>query len=448
MRPRHGAPALLASAVLLLAGCPKGGDTADGADGGLLGIGLSPNDPIMLVDESIEFEAKAFYDDYSSAVITTEVDWVSSDERVAVVEDDGPDKGYCTALAEGTADIIATYADGMSARVQLTVTGAEVTGISLSPSSVDVRVGDRVQLVATASFDDGSSGNVSGSCGWSSDSSAVASVDGAGLVTGESEGSTQVRASYSGFSIDPTSVTVVSEGTDLPDPDLRISSLDATVSGDTVSYSLVVDNDGGGYASEFYVDLFLDPGGEPGSSDMYDGFAWVPGLAAGESTPVYVDLYDVDAGAYGSWAWADADGFVEESNEDNNTEGPVSVTVSSGSSGYADLAISSFEGLSDGYYTVYSVVVTNNGGTASGDFYLDLFVDSLYEPEIYDDGDLWVDVPSLAPGESYTWEPDIEYGPYDYYYYYWYSWVLADSYDEVYESDESNNTELIEVWAE
>jgi hypothetical protein len=432
----------LLSTGLLLGGCPKGEDSQ--VDGDLLGIGLSPSNPIMVVNETIAFEAKAFYADYTNEVITGEVDWVSTDERVATV--DG--SGRCTALSEGDASIIASYVDGMSAKVELTVSGAEVQSVTLSPSTVDVEVGERVQLIANATFSDGSSGNIAASCDWTSGNAGIAQVDGAGLVTGHGEGSTQITASYSGMSISPATINVVPEGTDLPEPDLRISSLQATASGDTVSYVMTVQNQGGGYAPDFYVDVYLDRSSAPSYGDDYDGFGWVPGLGAGESTPVYVDLFEVDAGSYSSWALVDSDRFVTESNENNNSAGPTSVTVSSGSSGYANLEITTFDAVTDGYYTLFEVEVTNTGGGESGGFYLDLFVDQWSSPVVGDDGDLWVEVPSLSPGESYLWEEDIGVGPYHHYYYYWNSWAFADSYDQVWESDESDNVAFLEVWAD
>jgi len=432
----------LASAGLALAACPK--DPDDGVDGDILGIGLSPSNPIMVVNESISFEAKAFFTDYTNAVISGEVDWVSTDERVATIDA----SGRCTAVSEGSADIIATYVDGLSAKVELSVSGASVDSVTLSPSTVDVEVGDRVQLIANAVFSDGSSGNLAGSCDWTADDAGVAQVDDSGLVTGNGEGSTQVRATYSGMNVSPATVNVVAEGTQLPDPDLRITGLSASASGDTVSYTMTVENQGGGYASDFYVDVYLDRGSSPSYGDDYDGFGWVPGLAAGESTPVYVDLFDVDSGSYSSYALADADEFVAESNEDNNSGGPASVTVSSGSSGYANLEITEFDAVSDGYYTVFAIEVTNTGGTDSGTFYLDLFVDQWSSPVVGDDGDLWDEVANLGPGESVSWEPDLEVGPYHHSYYYWNSWVFADSYDQVYESDEDDNIEFLEVWGE
>jgi hypothetical protein len=442
MRAANALTTLCLLSVGLVGGCPRIEDS-EIEDDLLLGIGLSPSNPIMQVNETIAFEAKAFYADYTNEVITGEVDWVSTDERVATVDGGG----NCTALAEGSASIIASYVDGMSAKVELTVSGADVSSIALSPSTVDVEVGERVQLIANATFSDGTSGNIAASCDWTSDDAGVAQVDQAGLVTGHREGSTYVSASYAGLNISPAAINVVPEGTELPDPDLRITNLQASATGDTVSYVMTVENQGGGYASDFYVDVYLDRGGAPSYGDAYDGFGWVPGLGAGESTPVYVDLFEVAAGSYSSWALADSDRFVTESNENNNSAGPASVTVSSGSSGYPNLEITTFDAVSDGYYSLFAVEVTNTGGGESGGFYLDLFLDQWSTPVVGDDGDLWVEVPSLSAGQSYLWEEELNIGPYHHHYYYWNSWAFADSYDQVWESDEDDNIAFTELWA-
>jgi hypothetical protein len=438
---RSPSPLLVFAASLALTACPKGEDSELSDD--LLGIGVSPNNPIMQVNQTVAFEAKAFYADYTNEVITGQVDWVSTDERVATITA----SGLATALTEGSADIIATYTDGMSARVELTVSGADVSGVSISPSSVDVEVGHRVQLVANATFSDGTTGNIAGSCDWTSTDAGIAQVDGSGLVTGQGVGTAQISASYQGMSINPANVNVVAEGTDLPEPDLDIRNIQASVVGDEISYLFTVKNNGAGYAGEFYVDLFLDPGGSPGTSAVADAWGWVPGLAGGETTEVWVDMYGVDAGSYSSYGWADKDGWVDESDETNNKHGPVEVSVSSGSSGYPNLAITTFDGVSDGYYTIYEIVITNTGGADSGPFYIDLFLDRYDSPSVYEDGDLWGEMDNLAPGESVTFEPEIDWGPYHHGYSYWDSWIFADSYDEVYESNENDNIGYVQVWA-
>ncbi len=437
--------ALFSLALLVLGGCPTGepgpGDDDDDAHGhgDLLGIGLAPNDPRMAPGDTVQFQAKAFYDDYTSEDITEAVAWVSTDDRIATVGNSGGDKGACQAHEAGEASIIATYEGGISSKVTLTVTGATVESVEIRPSGLELHVGDGAQFEAIASYSDGGSGNVAGSCSWSVDPSSVASVDGTGWVAALAEGQATVDAQCGGAPVTAASLTVVDEGTTLPDPDLRITDLAATVQGDQVDYLATVRNDGDGYAAGFYVDLFLDPGAAPQYGDSWDQYAWVTGLGGGESTTVSLQLSDVAAGSYQSYALADSEQMVVEGNEDNNVGGPESVTVASGQ---ADLVIDLFDGVTDGSYTLYEVHVTNVGGTAAGAFWIDLFFDQLSAPSIGDYGDDWENVAGLDPGDTTVWEVEVEDGPVSY----WDSWVLVDSADDVAESDEGDNTAYLELW--
>ena len=422
-------------------GCPTTADDDDDTTAGestLLGLGLAPNDPILTPGEAVQFEAKAFYDDYTNVDVTGDVAWVSTDDRVAEISG----LGVASALEPGETEIIATYEGGVSAKVTLTVSGSEVTGVELTPSQLELHAGDTAQISAIAHFADGTSGNIAGSCAWSTEDAGVAGVDGTGEVSAVAVGQTLIHAAYEEFPIAPVAVTVLDDDVPLPEPDLRISNLDATVSGDEITYTVTVVNDGDGYASEFYVNLYLDLPGTPDVSDPYDGWTYLPGLGAGDSTQAMADVGPVAAGTYQSWAYVDPDEWVEESSEGNNTAGPETVVIEPETPQDPDLTITLFDGVTDGSYTLYEIRVENVGGSASGSFYLDLFYDSIYQPTFGDYGDDYTTVPSLAPGGSFVWEPDVEAGPAIV----WDSWLLVDTDDSVVEVDEGDNIGYLELW--
>ena len=71
-----------------------------------------------------------------------------------------------------------------------------VTSVSLSPATDMIRIRGNHTFAMTANYSNGSSGSVQGT--WSSSNSNVASVDGNGMVTGISSGSTTVTGQHQG----------------------------------------------------------------------------------------------------------------------------------------------------------------------------------------------------------------------------------------------------------
>lgn len=82
-----------------------------------------------------------------------------------------------------------------------------VDSIAVTPSSSSGGIGTTVQLTATATFEDGSTANVTPECVWSSTAPAVASVDDSGLVTRASAGTTQIVATLQGVASPPSTIT-------------------------------------------------------------------------------------------------------------------------------------------------------------------------------------------------------------------------------------------------
>ncbi|MEU3447252.1 Ig-like domain-containing protein [Streptomyces thermolilacinus] len=78
--------------------------------------------------------------------------------------------------------------------------------LSITPASLPLAVGEIGALVATATYDDGSTQDVTSSCAWSSSDPATATVS-SGFVTGIAAGTATVTGSYGGVS-DTSTVTV------------------------------------------------------------------------------------------------------------------------------------------------------------------------------------------------------------------------------------------------
>jgi len=114
------------------------------------------------------------------------VSWVSSNPAVASVDA----SGKVTARAAGTATITVKTADGAkTATVKVTVSAADpplvkVTGVSVSPTTVALKVGGVQQLTATVAPANAANKTVT----WTSSNPAVASVDAKGKVTAKAAG--------------------------------------------------------------------------------------------------------------------------------------------------------------------------------------------------------------------------------------------------------------------
>ncbi|QBG45897.1 carbohydrate-binding protein [Verrucomicrobia bacterium S94] len=123
---------------------------------------------------------------YPVNAATQAVVWASDNPAVATVDA----AGVVTAVSEGTAIITATTTDGgLTDSSTITVPPpVAVTGVSVSPASALIGVGESIQLTESVLPADAADPSVT----WTSLHPAVATVDSSGLVTGIAAGSAQI----------------------------------------------------------------------------------------------------------------------------------------------------------------------------------------------------------------------------------------------------------------
>ena len=429
--------------LVAMIGCTSGPEEDSGvaARGELVGLGLAPFDPNIARGETVQLFAEGFFDDNSHEDLTADVSWSTSDERLVVVNADGLAQG----IEVGQATVIATTDGGVSAKITVTVrtAAAEVTAVQISPPKAEVEVDDKAQFSAIADLADGTTGNVSSSCTWSTGDDSIATIDTTGRATGVGSGTTSVDAVCGAFTPTAAEITVFEQGFGLPSPDLAIGFFDVTVNGGEAELSAVVNNVGDGYAADFNVEFFLDPSGTPGPNTPAAMSLWIPGLGAGLSNPVQFTLEDLDEGDHTVWVAADLDERTADPTQRNNIEGPISFTIQAGTSVTgADLVVTDFYGISDTVDTLWGVEFENQGDEAADAFWVDLFYDTTSTPQEGDLGDDYLWVPSLAPGESYIWEPELGEGPQSGT---WSSCAYVDSSGSITESSETNNVMCADV---
>lgn len=436
--------------LVMLAACKGGpGDTSDSEDSGevdrgeLVGVGLTPYNPSIGLDEHIQFYAQGFYEDGSYEDVGGQVTWSSGDDRVAAVDS----SGVAIARGPGSTDIVAVLPNGVAARVQLTVRGGGVTvdRVTVAPNPAELSVGEQLQLTATATLSDGTSGNVTGSCVWSGISTSIATITEGGQIEGVGVGETQVSATCSDISAGSVTVRVAEAEYEWPLADLALSDARAQVTSDgDVLYTARLANIGTGYARAFVVQAFLDSAAAPIAGAAASGSSWFPGMAAGESFDIEVLVPQPAPGSYSSWLVVDLSDQVEEALDRNNAAGPIPVQIAE-VAGSPNLQVTELWGISDGLDTFWSAEVENTGTAASGSCWMDLWYDASDIPEAGPEalGDDFVQVPALAPGAGFSWEPETSGGPSGAGT--WYSCVLVDSNVDVDESNEDDNVECADV---
>ena len=113
------------------------------------------------------------------------VTWISYDETIATVSSAGVVKG----VAEGATTVRAKTVDGgFTAKCKITVKKIGVTGVSVSPSSLSLEVGDTAELTAAVKPANAYYKTVS----WKSDDKAVAAVTSKGVVKAVAEGTANI----------------------------------------------------------------------------------------------------------------------------------------------------------------------------------------------------------------------------------------------------------------
>ena len=238
---------LLTSLIITsLFGCGSGGGTANlvasstSSDAQLESISVTPTNPTMAVDTSVQFTATGIYSDNTTQDLTSTVTWtssavdaldVASGDEVAQFTGFSASKsynsGWTKATRHGRARIEATWGHITGSTI-VTVTSATLVSIAITPTNPSIVKGSNQQFVATGTFSDNTTQDLTTTVTWSSSTAAVAAISNAagsnGLATSVAAGSTTITAtsgSISGAtSLTATSATLVSIAIDPTNPSI------------------------------------------------------------------------------------------------------------------------------------------------------------------------------------------------------------------------------------
>jgi uncharacterized protein YjdB len=180
--------------VALLSGC-GGGDQGRGPILGLpaadlLSIAVTPAAGSIPINGTQQYLATATFVDGSSRDVTVGSSWTSGTPAVATVNSV---TGLATGVAAGSSVITASFG-GKSGTANLTVTPATLVSMTLTPAAPSIAIAAKQQFIATGTFSDGTSRDITAISTFTSANTTVATIAAGGLATGVKAGTSVITA--------------------------------------------------------------------------------------------------------------------------------------------------------------------------------------------------------------------------------------------------------------
>src|SRR5271166_854971 len=195
--------ALVMAFLLTAAGC---GGFFPGSKS-IASIQIAPTNASVAPGVTQQYSATATYGNNTTGDVTTTVTWSTNPTSVATISS----TGLLTGVSLGTATVNA-QSGGVTANTGVTVTTKQVTSVAIAPltQTLSLSLGPTtVQFTATATYKDGSTGDVTATSTWTSNPSSVASISSTGLATAVAIGTSSVTATNGGATSNAATITVI-----------------------------------------------------------------------------------------------------------------------------------------------------------------------------------------------------------------------------------------------
>jgi trimeric autotransporter adhesin len=213
--------------------------TVDAA--GLVSIAVTPAGPSIAKGLTEQFTATGTLTDDTTEDLTKTATWASATASVASIDA----SGLATGAGGGTSSISATF-NGIKGTTTLTVTAAVLQSIAVTPSNPTISKGSTQLFVATGTFSDETTEDVTKQVAWSSSDNTVATISNTsgseGQATAVAPGSATIDAMLDGVSgstgltvtaASLVSIAVTPAGPSVPEGELQIFKATGTFSDDT-----------------------------------------------------------------------------------------------------------------------------------------------------------------------------------------------------------------------
>jgi hypothetical protein len=172
----------------------------------LVALDVSTDEPVIGLGETAFFIVIGEYSDGTLQDLTDVAAWTSADSSIAIVSNEAGEQGKVYGEGVGETDISATFG-GLTSSQPVTVTGASLSSIAVTPENRVLATGLSLQYKAVATYSDGSTQDITLNAVWASSNPEFAEINGSGLATSQAAGTTTISATQGPVS-DSTSLTV------------------------------------------------------------------------------------------------------------------------------------------------------------------------------------------------------------------------------------------------
>jgi hypothetical protein len=170
----------------------------------LQAIQVAPGTTTFPVGLTQQFSVTGTFSDGSTADVTSQVSWTSTDPSKATINP----AGLATAVGAGSLHIAAQLG-GIVSSAALTITPASLQSIAVTPTQASAPVGTTQQYSAIGAYSDGTTQDLTSSASWTSNVPSVATISASGLATAVVPGPTHIVATSGGVQSNGATLTVV-----------------------------------------------------------------------------------------------------------------------------------------------------------------------------------------------------------------------------------------------
>ncbi len=167
----------------------------------LKSILVAPQSAVLANGTTVQLSATAVYSDLTNVDVTQMVTWKTASAAIATISASGSTPGLLTGVSPGPVEVTASLA-GVDGKVTVIVTNATLKQLAVTPTAPTLAKGTTVQLVATGTFSDNTTQDVTSLATWTTAGAAVATISNQsgsrGLASGVSKGLVAIQAALSG----------------------------------------------------------------------------------------------------------------------------------------------------------------------------------------------------------------------------------------------------------